>query len=136
MSDYKFGVGEYKTRDGRTAVVEFVMREPYPGNYKLRGQTQLHNNDWADASWTLDGQFYINEPESGADLVPPVKYAWMAVAPFNASEWCFNLSDALATVSKPLGALRGIGQCCGTVAPPYEWFTVEDAEAFVEREGK
>jgi hypothetical protein len=69
MSNYKFTVGKYKTRDGRDAV---VLADDAAGAYPLigyvvwpDGRKQLH-------TWLDDGMF-DNSSYERADLMPPTK---------------------------------------------------------------
>ena len=60
---HRFGVGTYKTRNGRTAVVTCDING-LP--YSLRGQV-----DDQIVTWTPAGKFWKNSSESDFDLMPP-----------------------------------------------------------------
>lgn len=66
MSDFKFTPGEYKTRDGRKAV---VLCDDAPGFEPLVGYI-VHDCGAIALSW-YDGGRYIEGRETENDIMPP-----------------------------------------------------------------
>lgn len=67
MSDFKFTPGEYKTRDGRKAV---VLCDDAPGFDPLIGYVVVADDMAHPVSWRVGGR-YIEECEMPEDLIPP-----------------------------------------------------------------
>lgn len=79
--DKKFGVGEYRTRSGQLARVEFVMREPcVDGDVSdpLVGQIQRDSGEWEFCSWSADGSFGEDRIQYADDLTLPTKTKYKA----------------------------------------------------------
>jgi len=72
-----FGVGEYKTREGRDAVVLEVNPEPQEANDALIGRIK-ERHGWSVFWWHIDGREYRSR-ESENDLVPPPREWWLNV---------------------------------------------------------
>ena len=65
-----FGPGEYMTRGGCKAVVEFVMPQPHE-DYDLQGRILCKNGYWDSCAWTLSGRYLQSPKHGGWDLVQP-----------------------------------------------------------------
>lgn len=138
----KFGVGEYKTRDGCLARVEFVMREPCRERYVLRGQLQDEDGSWTPEDWTEDGVFYkpadgSSTPENVQDLMPPVRYVWRWISLGLSGGWCSDLKEAMVDAKGcEIGFLRGELNDCNRVDTnkPFRWFTTDEAFAEMRKE--
>lgn len=76
MSEFKFVPGEYKTRDGRRAIVRFRVQEPCSTSYPLVGEVQGEDGHWDRWTWTEDGVFSRLGKCNKSDLVPPVRYCY------------------------------------------------------------
>lgn len=73
MSNYKFTVGEYKTRGGDTAVVRWDKSEDLPDcedNYLLIGFAVRGSGSKDEINWTKGGLYY-EDGEDSDDLMPP-----------------------------------------------------------------
>jgi hypothetical protein len=88
MGQYKFKPGQYTTRNGCSARVEFVMEQPTHSSGVLVGQR--FDGQWNLANWHVDGR-YFRDTESPHDLMPPttLKFALLyedgTVGPFKES---------------------------------------------------
>lgn len=67
MSNHKFTVGKYKTRDGRDAV---VLMDDATGTYPLVGYVVWPDNKKEMHTWRDDGMFNGRSGDR-ADLLPP-----------------------------------------------------------------
>jgi hypothetical protein len=70
MSGYKFGVGEYTTRDGSRAIVHFKLREPCRSSFVLMGEV-CDKGSWCSGSWTLNGMYQYEINGNARDLMCP-----------------------------------------------------------------
>jgi hypothetical protein len=78
---YKFGVGKYKTRDGRDAV---VVSDEMPGSQSLCGWV-IHQDGRARArSWSVDG-IYDYGVFCNGDLMPPERWTYKDTTPARCS---------------------------------------------------
>lgn len=96
----KFQIGEHKTRDGKRAIVRFVMQEPNASEYSLVGEIQDCVGRWTFATWTKDGAFDVDGDDWGTceyDLVAPKEYAYAKCRQTEISPW-YSCLDALASV--------------------------------------
>ena len=75
---YEFKPGEYTTRDGHEAIVEFRMREPTNTVFVLVGQV-FCEGEWRHKSWTLNGRV-IRHGEHALDLMPPDDVTYRGLA--------------------------------------------------------
>lgn len=76
MTEFKFVPGEYKTRDGRRAIVRFRVQDPTNDTYPLVGEvTKMGGDGWYRCTWTDEGENSIYGPDCG-DLIPPVRYCY------------------------------------------------------------
>ena len=69
-----FSPGEYKTRDGRTARVVFLISEPNDARYPLVGEVKNTNGEWAETKWCANGDFLVGVKArqlTCLDLIPP-----------------------------------------------------------------
>ena len=70
----EFQPGEYTTRDGHEAIVEFRMREPTNTVFVLVGQV-FCEGEWRHKSWTLNGRV-IRHSKHALDLMPPCEVTY------------------------------------------------------------
>jgi hypothetical protein len=85
--EHEFTPGEYKTRNGRRAIVRFRLQEPNCTQYKLMGEIEC-DGIWAAASWTLSGTYDAHLPGGTRDLVPPKRYKWFECGVWGLSSLC------------------------------------------------
>jgi hypothetical protein len=74
--EHEFTPGEYKTRNGRRAIVRFRLQEPNCTQYKLMGEIECDDGTWGASSWMLSGTHDAQNPGGTLDLVPPKRYKW------------------------------------------------------------
>ena len=76
---FKFVPGEYKTRDGRRAV---VLSDQYPRQYgeALTGVI-AYEERWEGASWFANGRYHNLSRPHDYDLMPPCQELWVNVYP-------------------------------------------------------
>lgn len=70
---YKFGVGKYRTRDGREAV---VVSDEMPGQQPLCGWIVDCVGDANACCWGADGGYMIRGLECSSDLMQPERWAY------------------------------------------------------------
>ena len=104
---HKFGPGEYRTRDGRKAIVEFVLNEPCEKR-KVVGQVLGLSGRWALADWTESGSYLTSESEQTCwDLMPPAREVLGVF--FSNGDWHSGSSD-VTEAEQRADSIRG--SCC------------------------
>lgn len=94
---YNFVPGTYQTRDGRKAIVHFVLQQPNDCIYLLVGEVQNSDGRWQRQTWMLDGTSFAGIV-SELDLVEPKAYFFYELTRYG----------ILSIPAKELGSLKAL----------------------------